>query len=335
MTENERTEMVLTGDASQAVASVNSATNAVATNGPTSMYGVVEARIKAEVQARTLVALNRPRDLTVVREKMLADAMRPGFAEVAEYSIPRGGKSIVGPSIRFAEAALRAFTNSIVDVVVLHENDTERSGEVTVCDMETNQTYRQGFMVKKTIERKVLPRNTSQDDIVGTRVNAEGILLYLLPATEADILMKQNALTSRIIRTLALRLIPGDLIDDALYMCHKTQRDRDAKDPNEARNKLADSFMALGVGAADLKTYLGHTLNGCSPAELDDLRKVYAAIKEGSATWADFMSIQTAKVEESSSPTAKAASAVKSKLSKPSPVVDAVVIESDTPSSLI
>jgi hypothetical protein len=41
------------------------------------------------------------------------------------------------------------------------------------------------------------------------------------------------------------------------------------------------------VHPSDLKSYLGHDLGTCSPAELDQLRGLYAAIKGGDVRWQD------------------------------------------------
>ena len=65
------------------------------------------AQAEARIKARAAIAIGRPRDMDTVRVKLLKDCERPGFAAVARYSVPRGGKKIQGPSIRFAEAAAR------------------------------------------------------------------------------------------------------------------------------------------------------------------------------------------------------------------------------------
>ena len=44
---------------------------------------VLAAQARAVIEARYLIAINRPRDLDVVREKLLKECRRPGFAEVA------------------------------------------------------------------------------------------------------------------------------------------------------------------------------------------------------------------------------------------------------------
>ena len=282
-------------------------------------YGHIEARIRADAQVRATLALARPRDLDVVRERMLKDAARPGFAEVARYSVPRGKKKldsgewvqnyIKGPSIRFAESALRAMGNALVDVTILHESESVRSGEVTVGDLESNQLYRQGFTVPKVIERRQLPKFAKAEDVVGTRLGADGQTLYIMKASDADVLMLQNAITSKIIRNLALRLTPGDLVEDALAACESTLKKADAQDPAAARKKIADAFAGLNVSVESLKKHLGHGLEQCSPLELDDLRGIYSAISDGHITWGEV--VKEAGGKEDTEPTGAEKAAVK------------------------
>ena len=79
----------------------NEFTNEVAL--PDTAATAVAAQAKALVEARYIMALRRPRDMDVVREKMLKECMRPSFAAVARYVKPIGqdrAKWRPGPSIR-------------------------------------------------------------------------------------------------------------------------------------------------------------------------------------------------------------------------------------------
>src|SRR5208337_3723267 len=76
----------------------------------------VAAQAQAEIQARFIMAMQRPRDDDNVRVRMLRECARPAFAKRAYYSLPRGDKPgrltgipnrIEGLSVRFAEAAVR------------------------------------------------------------------------------------------------------------------------------------------------------------------------------------------------------------------------------------
>lgn len=290
-------------------------------------FGHIEARIRADAQVRALMARANPRDLDVVRERMLKHAARPRFAEAAEYAVPRGGTTIRGASIRFVESLLQSLGNVYADVVVLNEDRERRVGEVIVGDMETNQIYRQGFVVEKIIERRKLPRNISSDEVLGTRTGADGQTLYKFEAPESEVLMKQGALTSKIIRTLGLRLAPADIVEEALERCAATRKNQDAQDPGAALRRMADSFANKGVSVADLKKYLGHPLEQCTATELDHLRGIYSAINEGHVSWAEATGMTEQKAEADT--TAKAASKIKAAASAATAKKAPVVIDVD------
>jgi hypothetical protein len=253
-------------------------------------FGHISARVRAEIQARTAVALARPRDMMDARDKLLKDARRPGFAWDAEYGadgkFKRGGKEIVGPSIRFAEAAARAMRNLDMQVVVLHEDEETRGLDVKVTDLEANTTWSVPVTVPKIVERKDIGR-VKPEDVLGSRLNSEGQILYQIKASETDVLMTQNSLVSRAVRTCILRHVPGDIIEDAIRECRKTRTDETAKDPDAARKRIVDSFSGLNVRPSDLATFLDHPVDQCSPAEMEELRGVFVAVRDGIVTWAD------------------------------------------------
>jgi len=253
---------------------------AITLRGETAALAQAE-QAKAAVQARYLMALNRPRDWDGVRVSLLKECRRPGFAEVARYHKPIG-KGVEGPSIRFAEAALRCMTNILAESSVVFDDDEKRVIRVSVTDLESNLTYPIEVVIAKTVERSKLPEG---EKALRVRTNSFGKPVYILPATEDDLLNKQNAQVSKALRTSGLRLLPGDILDECMTLVLTTLRDRDAKDPDAARKKIVDGFAALGVPPSELKVYLGHDLSTASPAELAELRALWTAIKDGEATW--------------------------------------------------
>ena len=109
------------------------------------------------VEARYIMAIRRPRDMDVVREKMLKECRRPSFAAVARYQKPIGrdkSKWPSGPSIRFAEAAVRNMTNITVETMTVYDDREKRIVRVTVTDLEANVPYAQDVTITKTIERR-------------------------------------------------------------------------------------------------------------------------------------------------------------------------------------
>lgn len=246
----------------------------------------VAAQARASVDARYLVALRNPRSWDTVRVRVLEACKRPGFAEGARYSKPVGKKSVVGPSIRFAEEALRAMGNCYVETMVVFDDDERRIIRVTVTDLESNLSYPQDLLIAKTVERSSV---RDGQNVIDRRLNTKGQTVYIVEATEDDLLVKQAALTSKAIRTGALRLLPSDILEEAMELVPETLMKKDAADPAGARKRLCDAFYTLGVAPDDLEDYLGHKLDQTTPAELNLLRTIYQALKDGEATWVEVL----------------------------------------------
>lgn len=265
------------------------------------------AQQKAVVEARYKMALARPRDLDMVRQAMLKDASRPSFAHVAIYHKPIG-KGIEGPSIRFVEAAIRNMTNILTETATISEDDERRVIRVAVSDLETNTYFSQDVTVTKTVERSKLPQGEKP---IRVRTNSSGKPVYILHGTDDDILNKQNALISKAVRTLGLRLIPGDLVDEALFYVRQTMAQQDAQNPDAAKNRIIDSFAQLGVAVESLKEYVGHELSALDPNELQTLRAIYSAIKDGETTWKAVMDDKAEKEAEAKNAKGKPAKVAK------------------------
>lgn len=244
----------------------------------------VEAHAKAAVQARWIMAMERPRDLDQVRERLLRECKRPAFAEVARYELPRGGKTITGPTIRFAEAAIRCMTNVYIETPVVFDDAEQRILKLQVTDLETNVTYGQDITVPKEIERRSLAKGQKA---LRTRVGAAGQRLYILRASDDEILQTQNALVSKALRTHGLRHLPGWLYDEAEQVLAQTARQAAKDDPDAAKRRILDSFYDVGVRVEALKEYMGHDLDVLKPDEIVELRGLYQAIREGQTSFVE------------------------------------------------
>ena len=255
--------------------------SAVAMSASESAAIAMATQQKAIVEARYKMALARPRDLDLVRQKMLKDASRPSFATVAIYHKPVGN-GIEGPSIRFVESAIRNMTNILTETSTVSEDDERRVIRVAVSDLETNTYFSQDVTVTKTVERRKLPQGEKP---IRVRANSNGQPIYILHATDDEILNKQNALISKAVRTLGLRLIPGDLVDEAIWEIKKTMAQQDRQDPDAAKHRIIDAFAQLGVSVEALKEFVGHELSALTPNEIQLLRTTYTSIKDGETSW--------------------------------------------------
>ena len=238
---------------------------------------------EAQIQARYVMSMQNLRDIMKVRSVLLKDCERPFFAEKAIYRKPVGD-GIEGPSIRLAEAAARAMTNILTSVSVIYDDDKKRVIKVMASDLEANVTYDKDVTVNKTVERS---RPIEGRKIISQRINSRGKPVFVIEATDDEIVDREGSLASKAMRTCLLRLIPGDILEEAIQQCYATMANKDAQDPDAARKKLADAFGGLGVTVDQITAYLGHTIDQMNPKELRELRGVYTAIKDGEATWSE------------------------------------------------
>lgn len=277
-------------------------TSEIALRKETASTAIAE-RAKAEVQARYIVALQRPRSVDEARVRILKHCQRPRFAAAARYAKPVGGKKIEGPSIRFVETALQEYGNVLPECMVVFDDPEQRIVRVAVTDLERNITHTKDVVIKKTVERSKLSPGQRP---ISQRLNSYGKMVYEVPATEDDLLNRQGALESKAIRTLGLRILPADIVDEAMAIAVKTQESDAAQDPDAKRKAIVDAFAKLGVMPKDLAEYLGHDLGQTTPAEIVDLQAVYGALNDREGTWADVMEVRRQErgdVEEPKKPT--------------------------------
>lgn len=264
------------------------------------------AQARASIEARYTMALHRPRNLDTVRILLLKECRRPGFAEVARYHKPIGD-GVEGPSIRFAEAAARCMGNIFTEEYVIYEDEDRIVMRVSATDLEANLTFPKDVRISKVIERRQAKRG---DRVVGQRTNSRGQTVYLIATqSEDDLANKVGAACSKALRVCLLRVVPGDLVDEGQRVCMQIVQDRDAKDPNAARKLICDSFAEQGVLPDELAKWLGHPLEVTSPAELGDLRKAFAALRDGEATWPQILEHRLEQLAAERKPAAAAPAA--------------------------
>jgi hypothetical protein len=252
---------------------------------------VLAAMARAQVQVRYIVAQGKPRDWDAVRRRILNDCERPAFAQSAMYKKPIGNTTITGFSIRFAEAAQRALGNLMPERPVIYDDATKRIVRITMTDLESNVTHFKDVLLEKTVER----RDKTGRTVLSQRLNSKGEVVYLVEATEDELLTKESAISSKIERQLTLKILPGDIQDEAIRTIRATQTKADKADPQAAKNALIDAYDDLGVRVADLKAFLGtESLDNIQPKDMQTLRDIYTAIKEGETNWREVMEARNA-----------------------------------------
>jgi len=242
---------------------------------------------KARIQSAYIMAIQKPRDTDQARQKILRLCDDPEFAEKVEYSKPIGNTSIKGLSIRFAESALAEWGNILSEVQLVYDDNDVRRIRVSVIDLQTNTQFSRDVTLKKTVERR--SKRGRDDDYISERKNTYGKTVYLLRATEDEMMTKEGAMASKFIRTEGLRLLPASVKQEAVERSRKTLASRDKADPDAAKKRILDAFSGLNIWPNDIKKYLRHSVDTLSPSEIAQLRTIYTAIDSGEASWVSYM----------------------------------------------
>lgn len=253
------------------------------------------ATAKAMVEARYIIAQHKPRNWLTVLSMLMESCQRPGFAAKTEYALPRWDARqrktvhITGPTIRFAEEALRCAGNVDIRADVMLDDAEKRIVFVSVLDLQSNTNYGRSVVIPKVIERAKLKDGQTAK---GQRVNSEGKIVFIVDATEDELLMKQNAAVSRVIRSDGLRLIPFDIKETALMVAATTRQKENATDPSAVAKRLSFGFFKLGVDADQLEKYLGKRLNAVNAADLEILNKLHESLSDGEITWQELVTMK-------------------------------------------
>jgi len=242
---------------------------------------------RAEIEARYIIANKFPRNEDKFYEAIKRDCKRPSFAAVALYTKPVSkDEKITDLSIRFVEGAIRHWRHTDVAIQIIRQDEQSITIRVTVIDLETNNRISREALVPKTVERKYVKKGRRT---LGMRENTYGEMVYVVEATPDELRNVIGAEASKLYRDNGKRILPRDVLDECRKLIDQTLADENAKDPDAVKKRMIDGFSELNISPTMLEQYLGHPLDVAAPAEVEDLRKVYTGIKEGTFNWHDLL----------------------------------------------
>lgn len=190
--------------------------------------------------------LDQVRELVTLSEDIAGECM---------YALPRGGKTIEGPSARFAEVILSCWGNSHGAARVIGEDEKFVTAQAVVWDLERN--VRVAFETRRRITNKHGRRY--DDDMIGVTGNAAASIAF---------------------RNAVLKVVPKAFWNQ-LYMEARRCAIGDVKTLASRRASLVDAFGKMGVTEEMLLAKLEK--KGIEDVTLDDLallRGVYTAIRD-------------------------------------------------------
>lgn len=240
---------------------------------------------RAKIQLAYFMATQKPRNQRAAWEQVMESCRRPKFAAAAIYRKPVGNSSIEGPSVRLAEEIIRRWGNIMVLTQVVFEDEAKRRVAVQIIDLETNNQYLKEIVTAKTVERK----NSKDRDVVSERLNSFGDRVFIVRATEDELHNKEAAAISKAIRNEGLRLIPSDVVEDALTIARETRTNTNAADPNRAIKELVYWFNVRRVPVSELERFVGGPIDRATPEQVEELTGICQAIGDGETSWAAVM----------------------------------------------
>jgi hypothetical protein len=224
------------------------------------------AEVMGVIRASCEMALLNPRDERQAGLRVLQSMTRPRVADGATYQFKRGGKPIIGPSVKLAREIARCWGNIQHGHKVISEDDESIHIEGWAWDLEANSRTSKEAKFKKLIQRK-----RGNQTIWETPDERDLNELILRRAA----LLQRNAL---------LELFPTDLVDECLDAAANTLSGESQRqiedDPKEIVRKTIALFDAIGISEEQLKAFGGPW----SHKKVAELRGVYNSIQDGHTT---------------------------------------------------
>lgn len=228
---------------------------------------IEQERAIAEAQGKLVIAKRFPRDQAAAFQALMESCSRPGLAEEAIYSFPRGGQKVTGPSIRLAEELARCWGNIDYGLRELSRRDGESEMEAYAWDLQTNTMSSQKFTVKHIRDKRE-----------GNQVLTDERDIYEIGAN----------MGARRLRARILAIIPGDLADAAVAKCRETLAGGSEVPLADRIRSVVAEFGKLGVKAALIEKRVGKKLDDLLPDDLVELRGIYKSLRDGMSKPSDW-----------------------------------------------
>lgn len=218
------------------------------------------SRAIAEAQGKLVIAKRFPRDEVQAYSKMMEACRRPAMAEKAFYSFPRGGQTVEGPTIRFAEELARCWGNIDYGIKELSQDEGKSEMQAYAWDLETNAQSVQNFTNPHQREQgKRMVALTSQRDIYENNAN----------------------MATRRLRSRILAILPSWFVDSAIAECKRTLAGNNEIPLTDRVKKMVVAFSRLGVTQEQLEHRLKRRIDTMSAEDFVEYTGIYNAIKNG------------------------------------------------------
>ena len=225
------------------------------------------SRAIAEAQGKLVIAKRFPRDEGEAYAKAMEACQPPTMAAKAFYSFPRGGQTVEGPTIRFAEELARCWGNIDYGIKELSQDDGKSEMQAYAWDLETNAQSVQNFTNPHQREQgKKMVKLTSQRDIYENNAN----------------------MATRRLRSRILAILPSWFVEDAIEECKKTLAGRNDTPLIDRVKKMVVAFAKIGVTQEQIERRLKKKIDTMDADDFVEYTGIFNAIKQGESKIADW-----------------------------------------------
>jgi hypothetical protein len=168
---------------------------------------------KALIDMQVATAKAYPRNIKLATEEIVAlVSMDKETAQTCIYSLPRGGKSITGPSVHLAKIIAQSWGNMRIEARITNIGDKQITSQAVAFDLEKNLAIK--VEVKRSIMQNEYIYNptTKKNERTGrqTRMNDDMIT------------MTGNAANSIALRNAVYAVVPRSIVDKAMRTAKET-----------------------------------------------------------------------------------------------------------------
>jgi hypothetical protein len=233
---------------------------------------MVVSRQSQEVQGAIYMAKQFPRDSFEASNKINKMCNRMTLAKISQYTYPRGGQKVTGPSIRLAEAIAQAWGNIDYGIIELSNSNGLSEMMAYAWDLETNVRRSMVFSVKHERDTK-----TAKTVLTDNRD------IYELTAN----------MGARRVRACILGVIPADVVEEALTICNKVLVDGEGKNFDDSLKNMLQVFeKSHKVTRKQIEEYIGYSIENFIAEDLVKLKGIHDAIKDGIAKREDYFNLK-------------------------------------------
>lgn len=224
---------------------------------------VVYEQDKAQIDVQISTAHAYPRNIKRSVDNAIATVtMDVATAQTCNYSLPRGGKTITGPSVHLAKALAQTWGNMRIEAKVVAQDTTTITSQAVAFDLEAN------LAIKVEVKRSIMTKSgRMKDDMITVTGNA------------ANSIALRNAILSVIpkmvvdkVYNAAKQCITGDLDDETKLV--------------KKRKAVMDGFKnTYGVSEEEVLKVVGkNSIDHLTPDDLVTLIGLAQALKDGDTT---------------------------------------------------